>query len=55
MRARFIFTALLIACSLDWPAWAEEPPPATVSDGSRADRQSLERTTQAIRWASTGC
>lgn len=49
MRARFIFTALLIACSLDWPARAEEPPPATVSGGSQADRQSLERTTQAIR------
>ena len=49
MRRPFILTALLIACSADWPARAEEPPSATISGGSQADRQSLERTTQAIR------
>ena len=49
MRGGFNFTALLIACSLNCPARAEEPPPAVISGGSQADRQSLERTTQAIR------
>jgi ketosteroid isomerase-like protein len=48
MRCGVIIAALLIACSLSWPARAEEPPDA-ISGGSRADRQSLERTTQAIR------
>ena len=49
MRNGFIFTAFLIACGLNLPASAEEPPPAAISGGSLADRQSLERTTQAIR------
>ena len=48
MRCGVIFSALLIASSLNWPAWAEEPA-GVISGGSRADRQSLERTTQAIR------
>jgi ketosteroid isomerase-like protein len=48
MRCGVIFAALLIACSLNWPTRAQEPPDA-ISGGSRADRQSLERTTQAIR------
>jgi len=48
MRGGLIFTALLMACSLNWPARAEGPP-AAISGGSPADRQSLERTTQAIR------
>ncbi|HVV27717.1 MAG TPA: DUF4440 domain-containing protein [Rhizomicrobium sp.] len=48
MRYGVVFAALLVACSLNRPAWAEEPPGA-ISGGSRADRQSLEHTTQAIR------
>src|ERR1700749_3678572 len=48
MRCGVIFSALLIACSLNGPVGAEDPPGA-ISGGSRADRQSLERTTQAIR------
>jgi len=48
MRGRVIFAAWLMACSLTGPAWAEDPP-AAISGGSAADRQSLERTTQAIR------
>lgn len=48
MRCGVIFSALLIAGSLTCPAWAEEPA-GVISGGSRADRQSLERTTQAIR------
>jgi ketosteroid isomerase-like protein len=48
MRCGVIFAALLIACSANWPARAEEPP-GVISGGSRADRQSLEHTTQAIR------
>jgi len=48
MRCGVIFATLLITCSLNWPAGAQEPPEA-ISGGSRADRQSLERTTQAIR------
>lgn len=48
MRYGIIFAALLIACGLNWTARAQEPP-GVVSGGSSADRQSLERTTQAIR------
>ena len=48
MRCGVIFAALLVACSLNWPARAQEPP-NVISGGSPADRQSLERTTQAIR------
>lgn len=48
MPCRVIFAALLVACSLNWTALAEEPP-NVISGGSYADRQSLERTTQAIR------
>jgi len=43
-----VFAALLFAGSLNSPAKAQEPPDA-ISGGSRTDRQSLERTTQAIR------
>lgn len=47
MRYGLVFAALLIACSNN-PAGAQEPPDV-ISGGSRADRLSLERTTQAIR------
>jgi ketosteroid isomerase-like protein len=49
MRAGLILPALLLACSLNSPASAVQPPAAVISGGSLADRQSLERTTQAIR------
>lgn len=48
MRYGVIFAALLFAGSLNGPAGAQEPA-AVISGGSTADRQSLERTTQAIR------
>jgi len=48
MRYGLVFAALLVAGSLNSPARAEEPA-AAISGGSPADRQSLERTTQAIR------
>lgn len=48
MRCGAIFAVLLIACSLNGPARTGEPP-AVISGGTPADRQSLERTTQAIR------
>jgi ketosteroid isomerase-like protein len=48
MRYGAIFAALLFLCSLNWPTQAQEPSDA-ISGGSLADRQSLERTTRAIR------
>jgi ketosteroid isomerase-like protein len=48
MRYGVVFAALLIACSQNSPAGAQEPADG-ISGGSRADRLSLERTTQAIR------
>ncbi len=48
MRYGIVFAALLIACSQNSPAAAREPADV-ISGGSRADRLSLERTTQAIR------
>jgi ketosteroid isomerase-like protein len=48
MRYGVVFAALLIACSQNSPARAQEPADV-ISGGSRADRLSLERTTQAIR------
>ena len=48
MRWGVIFAALFVTCGLNGPAWAEEPQDV-ISGGSQADRQSLERTTQAIR------
>jgi ketosteroid isomerase-like protein len=48
MRYGAVFAALLVVGSLKSPARAQEPTGA-ISGGSRADRQSLERTTQAIR------
>lgn len=48
MRFVAVFVALLVAGSLNSPTKAQEPP-AAISGGSLTDRQSLERTTQAIR------
>jgi ketosteroid isomerase-like protein len=47
-RYSAVFAALLVACCLACPTLAREPANAP-GPSAKADRQSLERTTQAIR------
>ena len=47
-RYRAVIAALFVACCLARPTLAREPATAS-GPGAAADRQSLERTTQAIR------